>query len=70
MAVDPLVPSGPRKIAAKNQISIPSEYLAEIGVRVGDDVFIAVNPDRPGTLVIIPRLLMSDIFRKGWTAAS
>lgn len=57
-------------MAPKNQISIPSEMLAEIGVAVGDSVFIAANPDRPGTLIVIPWPMMADVFRKGWTALS
>lgn len=63
-----MVPSGPRRIAAKNQISLPTEYLGVIGTGVGDDLFVAVNPDRPGTLVLIPRPLMAQIFEKGWTS--
>lgn len=64
------MPSGPRKVAPKHQVSLPAEMLAEIGVAVGDSVFVAINPDRPGTLVVIPWPVMAEIFRKGWTAIS
>lgn len=57
-------------MAPKHQVSIPAEMLAHVGVTVGDPVFVAVNPDRPGTLVIIPSQVMAEIFRKGWTAVS
>lgn len=67
--MDPL-PQGPRRVAPKNQITVPAELLDAIGVVVGGEVFVVSNPDRPGTLVIIPRAMMEEIFRKGWTALS
>ncbi len=67
---DAIVPSGPRKVAPKNQVSVPADLLEAIGVHVGDDVFFVLNPDRPGTILILPRPLMAEVFRKGWTAAS
>lgn len=70
MVVDPMVPSGPRTVMSKNQVSLPSEMLTLIGVSVGDGVFVVPNPDRPGTLVIIPKRLMAEIFQKGWIAAT
>lgn len=70
MRVDTPVPMGPRKIAAKQQVSVPAELLAVIGLAVGDEVWISLNPDRPGTLVVMPRSVMEDVFRKGWTALS
>lgn len=69
MVVDPL-PDGPRRIAPKRQVSLPEPLLQALGLSVGDDVWIAINPDRPGTLVVIPRQLMREIFEKGWTAAT
>jgi bifunctional DNA-binding transcriptional regulator/antitoxin component of YhaV-PrlF toxin-antitoxin module len=67
---DAFVPSGPRKIGAKNQVSIPGELLEAIGSNAGDDLFFVLNPDRPGTILILPRRLMAEVFRKGWTALS
>lgn len=64
------VPIGPRRIAAKNQVSIPTELLAAIDSAVGDGLWLAVNPDRPGTLVVMPRSIMEEVFQKGWTAVS
>jgi hypothetical protein len=64
------VPQGPRRIAPKNQVSLPSDLLEAVGAGVGDNVWVALNPDRPGTLVVIPQPLMMEIFRKGWTALS
>ncbi|HSH61400.1 MAG TPA: AbrB/MazE/SpoVT family DNA-binding domain-containing protein [Acidimicrobiales bacterium] len=66
----PLVPSGPRKITPKNQVTVPGELLEATGLQVGDDVFLVLNPDRSGTILILPRALMAEVFRKGWTALS
>ena len=63
-----IVPQGGRKVAPKNQVSIPAELLEAIGVEVGDHVWLMTNPDRPGTLVILPRSVMAEVVAKGWTA--
>ena len=67
---DAILPSGPRKVGAKNQVAVPGEMLKAIGVQVGEEVFFVLNPDRPGTILIMPRALMAEIFSKGWTALS
>ncbi len=63
-----IVPEGGRKVAPKNQVSIPAELLAGIGVEVGDKVWLMSNPDRPGTLVLMSREAMAEVIRKGWSA--
>lgn len=65
-----IAPSGPRKIGPRHQVCVPSELLEAIGAQVGDDLFFVLNPDRPGTILLLPRGLMAEIFRKGWTAMS
>ena len=55
-------------MAPKQQISIPESDLLSIGATVGDTVYVMRNPDRPGTLVIVPEALMAEIVRKGWTS--
>lgn len=62
------MPSGPRKVLPKNQVTVPGELLEAIGVRQGERIFLMLNPDKPGTIVIIPEPLMAEIIRKGWTA--
>jgi hypothetical protein len=62
-------PFGPKKVLAKFQVTVGQDVLDLIGVGMGDEVWIAANPDRPGTLVIIPAGEMSRVFEKGWTAA-
>jgi bifunctional DNA-binding transcriptional regulator/antitoxin component of YhaV-PrlF toxin-antitoxin module len=64
----PLVPSGPRKVLPKKQLTIPGELLEAIGVHQGDRVFLMLNPDKPGTIVVIPEPLMAEVVREEWTA--
>lgn len=63
-----IVPDGPRKVTSKNQVSLPAEQLESIGVGVGDSLWVMPNPDRPGTLVLMPRRLAAEVFAKGWTS--
>ena len=64
------VPTGPRKVTAKNQVSIPDDLLKAIGVLEGESIWVMLNPDRPGTLVVMPREVMRAVIQKGWVAAS
>jgi hypothetical protein len=57
--------TAPGVIGPKNQVSFPAELLSAIGVEQGQDVWIAVNSDHPGTLVVIPEPLMEQVFRSG-----
>jgi hypothetical protein len=61
-------PDGPRVVGSRNQVTLPPDQMKAIGVAPGDPVWIALNPDRPGTLVILSREGIEDIFRKGWVA--
>ena len=38
---------------SRNQVTLPSDQIKSIGVGPGDSVWITVNPDRPGSLVIL-----------------
>jgi len=49
-------------------VTLPADQLAGLGLGPGDNVWIATNPDRPGTLVIISPSVMAEIFEKGWSA--
>ena len=55
-------------IGQRNQVTLPSDQIKSIGVGPGDPVWITVNPDRPGSLVILNEESMNEIFRKGWVA--
>ena len=61
-------PDGPRRVGERNQITLPADQLSAIGVAPGGDVWIAVNPDRPGTLVILSEAVLTEVFEKGWTS--
>ena len=61
-------PDGPRVIGQRNQVTLPSDQIKSIGVGPGDSVWITINPDRPGSLVILNEESMNEIFRKGWVA--
>jgi len=50
-------------------MTLPADQLAAIGVGARDKVWVAVNPDRPGTLVVMPEAVVQDIFAKGWSSA-
>jgi hypothetical protein len=54
---------------AKYQVTLGAEVLRESGLEIGDRLWVARNPDRPGTLILIPEGLMGEVFQKGWTAA-
>jgi len=60
-------PHGPRKIGAKHQVAIPAELLEAIGARIGDGLWFAINPDRPGTLVLLGRAVAVEVFEAGWS---
>jgi hypothetical protein len=62
--------SGPRRVAPKNQVTIPNNLMLVLDVHVGDDVYMVSNPDRPGTIVILSKSQINDVFQKGWTALS
>jgi hypothetical protein len=44
--------------------------MEQLGIEPGADVWIGINPDRPTTMVVVPRALAIELFRKGWTALS
>ena len=62
------MPDGPRKLQGKGLVTISEELRTAVGLALGDQVWVAVNPDKPGTLVVIPRGVMMEVFRKGWSA--
>jgi hypothetical protein len=43
-------------------VSLPAELLEQVDLERGGKVFVALNPDIPGTLLVIPERLMAEIF--------
>lgn len=60
---EPRTISGPRR-----NLSLPSELAAYLGVDTGDKVYLMINPDRPGTVVILNATTMQNLVMKGWTS--
>jgi hypothetical protein len=51
---------GPHPVGLKNgTITVPRDLLHEIGMEPGDKAHWALNPDIPGTLVLIPAVRMA-----------
>ena len=54
--VDPSldVTYGPHRIQSVGTVSVPKELQMEVGLEPGKRVHWALNPDIPGTLILIP----------------
>jgi hypothetical protein len=51
---------GPHPVGARSgTITVPRDLLHEIGMELGDKAQWALNPDIPGTLVLIPTATMA-----------
>lgn len=49
---------GPNPLQKSGTVTVPRELLREVGLEVGDKVQWALNPDIPGTLILIPSNLL------------
>ena len=49
---------GPNPLQKSGTVTIPRELLREVGLEFGDKVHWVLNPDLPGTLVLIPSKLL------------
>ena len=49
---------GPNPLQKSGTVTIPRELLREVGLEFGDKVHWVLNPDIPGTLVLIPSKLL------------
>lgn len=50
---------GPNPVQKTGTVTVPRDLLREIGVEAGDRVHWALNPDMPGTLVLIPAAMIA-----------
>jgi hypothetical protein len=59
--VDPAIDVlyGPNPIQKSGTVTVPRELLREVGLDLGARVHWAMNPDMPGTLILIPSGLLS-----------
>jgi hypothetical protein len=52
-------PHGPHPIQKSGSVTVPVDLQIAIGLEKGQKVFWILNPDMPGTLVLIPASIMS-----------
>lgn len=45
---------GPHRLQRIGTVTVPRELLSAVGLEVGDTVHWALNPNLPGTLLLIP----------------
>jgi hypothetical protein len=43
--------------------------MDSVGLQVGDLVFFAINPDLPGTLLVMPEGIVEEVWAKGFDRA-
>ena len=56
------------KTFTDQRVSLPSDLLEYLGLDTGDKVYLMVNPDRAGTLVLLTPSVMRDVVMKGWAS--
>ena len=54
-------PHGPHRIQQVRTVTIPRDLMREVGLEVGHSVHWLLNPDIPGTLVLVPTAMLSRI---------
>lgn len=45
---------GPHEITKSGQVSVPKDLRDEVRIGTKEQVYFALNPDQPGTLLLIP----------------
>lgn len=50
---------GPNPVQKSGTVTVPKDLLREIGVAPGDRVHWILNPDMPGTLVLVPAAMVA-----------
>jgi hypothetical protein len=49
---------GPHPVQKSGTVTVPRELLREVGLDFGDRVHWILNPDLPGTLVLVPSAML------------
>ncbi len=62
-------PHGPHRIGQNRQVALPADLMKRVHLRVGDEIYLQVNDDPPGTLLLIPMEVATEWFEKGRRAA-
>ncbi|MDQ6783014.1 MAG: hypothetical protein M3063_06160 [Actinomycetota bacterium] len=50
---------GPNPVQKSGTVTVPRDLMREVGLEHGDRVHWALNPDIPGTLVLVPSTLLA-----------
>ena len=50
---------GPNPIQKTGSVTVPRELMSELGLELGDRVHWALNPELPGTLLLIPSKMVA-----------
>lgn len=50
---------GPHPVQKTGTVTVPRDLLREIGLESGDRVHWALNPDMPGTLLLVPSWMLA-----------
>ncbi len=58
-------PHGPHRIGQNRQVAIPAELMRSVHLRPGDEVYVQVSDDPPGTLLVIPMEIATTWFEQG-----
>lgn len=54
------IPYGPRPVAANGQVVLPKDVLSAVGLTPGESaVFVLVNEEEAGTILVVPDTLMA-----------
>jgi len=59
---------GPYEINSRGQVSVPKELRDKLNLDVGSAVYLALNPDRTGSLLLVPAELVAAWLTAGQTA--
>lgn len=58
-------PHGPHRIGQNRQVALPAGLMSRVHLRPGDEVYLQVNEDPPGTLLVIPMEIATAWFEAG-----
>lgn len=58
-------PRGPHRIGQNRQVAIPADLMKMVDLRPGDEVYLQINPDLEGTLLVVPAEVATRWFEAG-----
>ena len=58
-------PYGPHRIGQNRQVALPADLMRLVALEPGDQVYLQVNPDHEGTLVVVPVEIATRWFNLG-----